>query len=66
VIVLYASRVVAREDTAGAALLICAPMIVIAAFLAPLIYPKPNQFPHHRHLDAARPRSRHHGASARH
>jgi hypothetical protein len=65
VIVLYASRVVAREDTAGAALLICAPMIVLAAFLAPLIYPKPNQFLQNRHLDAARPRSGHHRASAR-
>jgi hypothetical protein len=66
VIVLYASRVVAREDAAGAALLICAPMILAAAFLAPLIYPKPNQYHSSHHLDAARPRSRSsHGASMR-
>jgi hypothetical protein len=66
VIVLYASRIVAREDAAGGALLICAPMILVAAFLAPLIYPKPNEYHQNHHHDAARPRSHsHHRASTR-
>jgi len=64
-IILYASRVVAREDAAGAALLICLPMIAIAALCVPMIYPKPNQYLERAHLDASRPRSRHR-ASARH
>jgi hypothetical protein len=64
VIALYASRVVAREDTAGAALLICIPMVLVAAFCAPLIYPKPSHYLSRAGLDAARPRSRN-GASVR-
>jgi hypothetical protein len=56
VIALYASRVVAREDAAGRALLICLPLIAIATACVPMLYPKPVPPGHHR-SDAARPRT---------
>jgi hypothetical protein len=51
VIALYASRVVAREDAALSALLILAPMAVIAVLAAPVLYQdlRPNQRPRRRH-----------------
>jgi ABC-type iron transport system FetAB permease component len=55
-IALYASRVVAREDAALSALLIALPMILIAAFCVPMLYPKPQHHSSRHGMDAARPR----------
>jgi hypothetical protein len=40
ILVLYASRVVAREDTASAAILVLLPMVAVAVIGAPMLYPR--------------------------
>jgi hypothetical protein len=66
VIMLYASRVVAREDAAADALMICVPLIAITAFCVPMLYPKRDQPPAHGRFDAAAPRRHRSSASTRH